>query len=78
MALAMGRNIEPTISGERRAGDIRHCLADISLAQSVLDFSPGENFSRGLAELAEWVAQQSCENRVETARDELAARGLVA
>src|SRR3546814_5126462 len=32
---AMGQEIEPSITGERRAGDIRHCLADIDLARSV-------------------------------------------
>lgn len=78
IALAMDRDIDPTITGDRRAGDIRHCLADISLAQVSLGFEPREDFAEGLAELAEWVAQQSCEDRVVTAWDELAVRGLVA
>src|SRR3546814_7308150 len=73
---AMGQEIEPSITGERRAGDIRHCLADIDLARSVLDYAPRENFDKGLAELADWVARQSCEDRVVTAWDELAVRGL--
>lgn len=78
LAQAMGKNIEPSITGERRAGDIRHCLADISLARLALGYGPCEDFGEGLAELADWVAQQTCEDRVVTAWDELAARGLVA
>lgn len=78
IALAMGRDIEPIITGERRAGDIRHCLADISLARTALGYEPQEDFPEGLAELAEWVARQTCEDRAVTAWDELAARGLVA
>lgn len=78
IARAMGKNIEPRITGERRAGDIRHCMADIGIAQMALGFAPQEDFAKGLAELAEWVAQQSCEDRVVTAWDELAVRGLVA
>ena len=78
LARAMGKEMEPTITGERRAGDIRHCLADIGLARSVLDYEPREDFEEGMAELAGWVAQQSCEDRAVTAWDQLAARGLVA
>jgi dTDP-L-rhamnose 4-epimerase len=36
------------------------------------------NFERGLAELADWVASQTSEDRVDEARAELEARGLVA
>src|SRR3546814_11541205 len=70
---AMGQEIEPSITGERRAGDIRHCLADIDLARSVLDYAPRANFDKGLAELADWVARQSCEDRVVTAWAALAS-----
>jgi dTDP-L-rhamnose 4-epimerase len=36
------------------------------------------DFSDGLAELAEWVAEQEAQDRVDAARKELEARGLVA
>ena len=79
LARAMGRNrIEPEIIGKARTGDIRHCFCDTSLARDVLDFEAREDFGEGLAELAEWVAGQNAVDKVETARSELDARGLVA
>jgi UDP-N-acetylglucosamine/UDP-N-acetyl-alpha-D-glucosaminouronate 4-epimerase len=36
--------------GEARAGDIRHSLADISKAQSILNFSPKHSLENGLEE----------------------------
>lgn len=79
LARAMGREgIRPEITGKARAGDIRHCIPDIGLAQRVLGFSPRQDFVAGLAALAEWVARQQAEDRVHQARRELEARGLVA
>jgi dTDP-L-rhamnose 4-epimerase len=79
LARAMGRpGIEPEITGKARAGDIRHCIPDIGLAQQVLGYAARRDFTEGLAELAEWVARQQAEDRVQEARRELEARGLVA
>jgi dTDP-L-rhamnose 4-epimerase len=79
LARAMNKNdVEPEIVGKTRVGDIRHCFCDTSLAQQELGFSAREDFSEGLAELAEWVREQTAEDRVEDARRELEMRGLVA
>ena len=79
LAQAMGRNsIEPEIVGKARTGDIRHCFCDTSLAEEKLGFQARQDFQEGLAELAEWVAQQTADDRVDQARAELEARGLVA
>jgi dTDP-L-rhamnose 4-epimerase len=79
LAGAMGRQgMVPEITGKARAGDIRHCIPDIGLAQGALGFAPRTDFVAGLAELAEWVARQTAEDRVHEARRELEARGLVA
>ena len=79
LAQAMGRpDIEPEITGKARAGDIRHCFADVDKARSKLGFVAGQDFGQGLADLAEWVARQQAEDRVEEARRELEVRGLVA
>jgi dTDP-L-rhamnose 4-epimerase len=79
LASAMGKNsIEPEIVGKARIGDIRHCFCDGTKAKEILGFEAREDFSGGLAELAEWVRQQTAEDRVEQARRELEARGLVA
>jgi dTDP-L-rhamnose 4-epimerase len=79
LAGAMGRQgMVPEITGKARVGDIRHCIPDIGLAQRALGFAPRTDFVAGLAELAEWVARQTAEDRVHEARRELEERGLVA
>jgi dTDP-L-rhamnose 4-epimerase len=79
LARAMGKNdIDPEIAGKTRIGDIRHCFCDTSKAADVLGFRAGQDFREGLAELAEWVALQTADDRVDQARAELEARGLVA
>ena len=78
LARAMHKTIEPEIAGKARIGDIRHCIADLSMIRDRLGYAPRRDFSEGLAELAEWVAQQQAEDRVNEARRELEARGLVA
>jgi dTDP-L-rhamnose 4-epimerase len=79
MATAVGRpHLLPQISGRYRAGDIRHCFADIALAQASLGWTPRESFAAGLAELAEWLAGMVAVDRVEEATSELERWGLVA
>lgn len=79
LARAMGRNdCEPEILGKARIGDIRHCFCDTTLARETLGFVAGQDFETGLAELAEWVGQQTAHDRIGQARAELEARGLVA
>ncbi|HQT76466.1 MAG: nucleoside-diphosphate-sugar epimerase [Rhodospirillales bacterium 20-64-7] len=79
IASAMGRReVRPVILGKARAGDIRHCFADISLARATLGYEPKRSFTDSLGELAEWVRQQQTVDRVTEARRELEARGLVA
>jgi dTDP-L-rhamnose 4-epimerase len=79
LAAAMNcAGIRPQIAGKSRAGDIRHCFADTRKAAELLDFRARKRFDEGLVELAEWLAAQSADDRVEEARIELEARGLVA
>ena len=79
LARAMGKNrIEPQIVGKARIGDIRHCFCDTSLAAEKLGFEARADFGEKLGELAEWVAEQTAQDRVEQMRAELEARGLVA
>ncbi len=76
---AMGRpELRPQILGKARAGDIRHCFADITLAREKLGFVPRKDFDAGMAELAEWVGCQRAVDRASEARRELELRGLVA
>jgi dTDP-L-rhamnose 4-epimerase len=79
LARAMGKNeFEPEIVGKARIGDIRHCFCDTTKAAERLGFRADRDFGEGLAELAEWVAEQTADDRVAQARAELEARGLVA
>ena len=79
LAHVMGRtDVRPHVLGKYRAGDIRHCFADISHSRSMLGFEPRTDFREALAELAEWLSGQVAEDRVEHAAKELESRGLVA
>ena len=77
VAGALGRpDLTPEIAGTSRVGDIRHCFADISLAREVLGYEPRTPLEEGIGELGEWIAAQTADDRVDRAREELAARGL--
>jgi dTDP-L-rhamnose 4-epimerase len=79
LAKAMGRSdLEPQPVGKARVGDIRHCFCDGTKARDELGFVARKDFADGLAELAEWVESQTSQDRVDHARQELEARGLVA
>jgi dTDP-L-rhamnose 4-epimerase len=79
LARVMGRpQISPEITGRYRAGDIRHCFADIDKSSALLGFQPQIAFEDGLDELARYLADQIAEDRAENATQELLRRGLVA
>jgi dTDP-L-rhamnose 4-epimerase len=79
LARVMRRNdVTPHVVGKYRAGDIRHCFADIGRIREELGFVPRVAFSDGLEELAAWLADQQADDRVERATAELESRGLVA
>lgn len=77
LAAHLGLEIEPEIAGQFRAGDIRHCYADLSRL-SALGYAPQVSFEQGLAGLVEWVQQQAAIDTFEQARSELQRRGLAA
>jgi dTDP-L-rhamnose 4-epimerase len=79
LARVTGRpNLAPHVTGKYRAGDIRHCFADIDNSRAQLGYAPQVDFQDGLQELAEWLAGQAAEDSVEAANQELERRGLVA
>lgn len=79
LAEVMGRpDITPHVLGKYRAGDIRHCFADVSKIETELGFTPRIEFADGLTELAEWLAGQVADDGIERATAELQKRGLVA
>lgn len=76
LARAINKEIEPEIIGRYRAGDIRHCYADISRARDILGYRSRVWLDSGLEELAEWLEGQHVQDHADKARAELAARGL--
>jgi dTDP-L-rhamnose 4-epimerase len=73
----LGReDLEPEVTANYRAGDIRHCFADITVARQVLGYQPMVMLDEGLGELASWLEGQVATDRVAQAREELDQRGL--
>jgi dTDP-L-rhamnose 4-epimerase len=71
----LGVQQAPEIAYKFRAGDIRHCIADISRIQAV-GYQPQVRFEDGIAELVSWVRSQTAADSFENARSELQNRGL--
>src|SRR4051812_4308093 len=79
LARVMGRSqMTPSITAKYRAGDIRHCFADITKSERLLGFAPRVRFEDGLDELARYLADQIADDQAEKATEELLRRGLVA
>ena len=67
--------VELDVTKKFRAGDIRHCYADISKLRAI-GFAPSVSLEEGLRELVAWGKAMEAEDRVEAATKELEARGL--
>lgn len=77
LAEKLGRkDIQPTVTGKYREGDIRHCFADIGLIRRTLGWSPQHSFESGVVDLLEWLASAQGEDRVDSALMDLAGKGL--
>lgn len=66
----------PVVVGKYRFGDIRHCLADLTMAAERLGYAPSVDLGSGIADVARWVAGQHWEDRAGEAEHELVSRGL--
>jgi dTDP-L-rhamnose 4-epimerase len=78
LSTALGLEIPCEITGKYRSGDIRHCFADISEARRCLGYRPQVSFDRGIAELVEWLREQSAEDKAADMVAELQTFGLTA
>jgi dTDP-L-rhamnose 4-epimerase len=72
----LGKEIEPELPGTFRAGDIRHCFADVTLALEKLGFEAEVALEDGMAALSGWLEGQVARDRFDDAAAELAERGL--
>ena len=76
LARAYGVKIAPTIADRFRAGDIRHCYADIRHLSS-FGFRPRISLTEGLKDLVRWGTTAEAEDLFETAERELKERNLL-
>jgi len=76
LAQGLGKEIAPEVTGKYRAGDIRHCFADVSLAEKVLGFRAAVTLDAGMADLIRWLGGQQAVDRVDHATSQLVAHGL--
>jgi dTDP-L-rhamnose 4-epimerase len=76
IAHGLGKQIEPEVVGQYRAGDIRHCFADTRLAEELLGFRAEIPFELGMEDLLAWLEGQEASDTVDAAREALVARGL--
>ncbi|MBI3194422.1 MAG: NAD-dependent epimerase/dehydratase family protein, partial [Ignavibacteriae bacterium] len=53
----LGTNVQPEFLPERK-GDVKHSLADISLARNVLHYAPKVNWEEGLIRTVGWYRKQ--------------------
>jgi dTDP-L-rhamnose 4-epimerase len=78
LARSLGKDVQPVITNKYRAGDIRHCFADLSKAHRLLEYEPQVGYEEGFRELAEWLREQQAEDKAETMLQELTLYGLTA
>jgi dTDP-L-rhamnose 4-epimerase len=76
IAHGLGKQIDPEVVGQYRAGDIRHCFADTRLAEELLGFRAEIPFELGMEDLLAWLEGQEASDTVDAAREALVARGL--
>jgi len=78
LAGALGTRTFAEITGKYRAGDIRHCFADISAATQLLGYRPQVGLKQGIEELVAWLKEQQAHDNVDEAMQRLNVHGLVA
>lgn len=78
LAASLNSSIGPVVTRKYRAGDIRHCYADLARARALLGYEPQVTHQEGFSELARWLSKQQAEDRAETMLKELSAYGLTA
>jgi len=77
IARQLNVGIQPAVLNQFRAGDVRHCYADISKIREALGFKPRVDIESGIRDLVEWVKVQSAKDKVDSAVGELNKRSLV-
>ena len=69
--------LAPTVERKFRAGDVRHCSADLTKAKALLGYEPKVSLEDGMRELVAWGQGVQASDRFEEAYKELRSKGLV-
>lgn len=77
LADSLGKRIPPRILQTFRAGDIRHCVADVTQITTALGFRPRTPFQEGMTRLVGWIKGQRPQEGTREADAILRDRGLV-
>src|SRR5207244_8544352 len=72
-----GSDLRPSIEHRFRAGDVRHCFADVSLARRLLGYEPKVSFDEGMRELVDWGRTGEATDGVANAYAEVRNKGLL-
>jgi dTDP-L-rhamnose 4-epimerase len=72
-----GGEVRPDLRQQYRAGDIRHCYADLAKARRLLGFEPRISLEDGLEDLLTWVQGQTAVDRFPQVEKELSTKSLV-
>ena len=71
-------DINISISGKYRIGDIRHNYADLTKINNILGFMPEYDFQKGVCEFVKWVnTQEIMEDKYARSIKELEQKGLI-
>jgi dTDP-L-rhamnose 4-epimerase len=79
LARILDVDMEASVTGQFRAGDVRHCVGDSSRARTLLGWQPRVGLADGLADLAAWSleANPPARDLVDEAYAELRHKKLV-
>ncbi len=69
--------VAPSVENKFRAGDVRHCSADLTKARKRLGYEPKVSFEDGMKELVAWGQSVTATDHFKEAYEELRAKGLV-
>ena len=69
--------VQPEVTGQFRKGDVRHCYAEMSKTQTILDYSHKVSFKEGIEKLVEWAQTEESVDKFDKAQDELKSKGLL-
>jgi dTDP-L-rhamnose 4-epimerase len=78
LADALQTDVAPELTEKYRAGDIRHCFADIAAATKRLGYRPHVRFADGIRDLVGWLRLQQPQDRAAEAVAQLSSFGLTA